>query len=211
MTEQPASRAAVANSAPIQPATDDHDAVLFGEHGPQPLGVVEGAQQMDAGDPGDTGEQDRAGAGGDDEGVVGHRAGRGVQFVVRGADARDLVAQAQLDAECLEVDVEGGALRLAEQHGLGQRRPVVRLMGLRADQGDRTGEPLLAQGHGGLHPCHPRTDDDDPALFLPPLLTHPITLGRRATRASGTREEISDTPSLLLTAQLPYLPRDTKG
>ncbi|GAA3095939.1 hypothetical protein GCM10010449_19320 [Streptomyces rectiviolaceus] len=84
-------------------------------------------------------------------------------------------------------------------------------MGFRADQGDRTGEPLLAQGHGGLYPGHPRSDDDDPALFLPPLLTHPITLGRRATRASERDGEISDTPSLPLTAQLPYLPRDTKG
>ncbi|GGV39595.1 hypothetical protein GCM10010277_27450 [Streptomyces longisporoflavus] len=90
-------------------------------------------------------------------------------------------------------------------------------MGFRADQGDRAGEPLLAQGHGGLHPGHPRADDDDAPLFLPPLpalpllLAHPITLGRRTLRASGRDGEISDTPSLLLTARLPYLRRGTKG
>ncbi|GAA1919963.1 hypothetical protein GCM10009837_51530 [Streptomyces durmitorensis] len=80
-------------------------------------------------------------------------------------------------------------------------------MGFRADQGDRTGEPLLAQGHGGLHPGHPRADDDDPALFVPPLLTHPITVGLRATRASGCDGEISDTPSPPIPGQLPYCRR----
>ncbi|CAM5637688.1 hypothetical protein SGLAM104S_06646 [Streptomyces glaucescens] len=180
VTAQPASRAAVANSAPIQPGADDHDVVLPAEHRPQPLGVVQGAQQVHPGHALGARQRDRRGAGGDDQDVVRHRSGLGVQLVAGGAHAEHLAAEAQLDAERLEVDVEGGALGGAEQDGLGQRRPVVRLMGLRADQGDRAGEVLFAQGDRGLHAGHARAGHDHPprcgrSPFLR-LLAHLITI-----------------------------------
>ena len=53
---------------------DHHDVVLPGEDGAQPLGVVERAQQMDAGYALGARQLDRLGAGGDDEDVVRNRA-----------------------------------------------------------------------------------------------------------------------------------------
>jgi hypothetical protein len=160
---------------------DDHDGVLLTEDRPQPCGVVEGAQQMDAAHTLRARELDRFGAGGDDQDVVRDGARRGVQFVRRGPHAGHVAAQLQLDVERLEVDVEGGVLGLAEQHRLGQRRPVVGLVGFGSDQGDRAGEALFPQGHGGLHTGHARTDDDDAALgppvrLLSLLLAHLSTL-----------------------------------
>lgn len=130
------------------------------EHGPQSLGVVQCAQQMHAGHALRARQGDRLGAGGEHQDVVRDGPGLGVQFVLAGAHAEHLAAQLQFDAERLEVDVEGGALGLAEQDGLGQRRPVVRLVGLGADQCDGAGEALIAQGDGRLHTGHPRADDD---------------------------------------------------
>lgn len=154
--------------------------MLPGEHGPQPFGVVQGAQQVHAGHALGAGQPDRFGAGGEDEDVVRDGAGPGVQLVVGGAQAEDLAAEDQLDAEALEVDVEGGVLGLAEQDGLGQRGPVVGLVGFGADQRHRAVEALFAQGDGGLHPGHARADDHHAppgrAAFFVPLLAHLITL-----------------------------------
>lgn len=98
--------------------------------------------------------------------------------MVAGADTGDLAAQAQGDAEGLEVDVERGLLGLAEQHRLGQRGPVVGLVGFGADEGDGAGEALFPQGDRGLDARHARARDDDPALgpLCPLLLAHPSTL-----------------------------------
>ena len=54
---------------------DDHDVVLPGEHGPQPLGVVQGAQQMHARHALGAREHDGFGAGGEDQDVVRDRSG----------------------------------------------------------------------------------------------------------------------------------------
>lgn len=160
---------------------DDHDVVLPGENRPQPLRVVQGAQQVHAGHTLRAGQPDRLGARGEDEDVVGDGTGPGVQFVVGGAQAEDLATEHERDAEALEVDVEGGTLGVAEQNGLGQRRAVVGLVGLRADQRHRAVEALFAQGDGGLHPGHARADDHHAppgrAAFFLPLLAHLITLG----------------------------------
>ena len=54
--------------------------------------------------------------------------------------------------------------RLPQQDLLGQRRPVVRLVRLVADQRQRPGEALLAQRLRGPQTGQRRADDDDPAL-----------------------------------------------
>ena len=156
--------------------TDDHDVVLSAEDGTQPRGVVEGPQQMDAGDGPGAGQGDRLGAAGDDEDVVRDGSRLGFQFTVRGAQAGHFAAEPQPDVERLEVDVEGRALGLAQEDRLGKRRPVVRLVGFGANEGDGTGESLFAQGDGGLHPGHARPDDGHAPLLLCLLLAHPSTL-----------------------------------
>lgn len=153
--------------------------MLLGQHGAQPLGVVQGPQQMDAGHSLRAGQLDRLRAGRQDQDVVGHRSRLGVQLMVRGAHTQRLAAEPEFDAQCLEVDVEGGALGLAEQHRLGQRRPVVRLVRLGADQRHVPGEPLFAQGDRRLHAGHARAHDDDPPCrtpLCPRLLAHLITI-----------------------------------
>ncbi len=157
--------------------------MLAGEHRPQPFGVVEGAQQMHTGYTLGARQPDRFGAGREDQGVVRDGSVRGVQLVLAGADTQHLAPEQQFDVEGLEVDVEGGALRLAEEDGLGQRGPVVRLMGFGSDQGHAAQEALLPQGHRGLRPGHARTHDDCPPRLrhvpvprLPRLLAHPITI-----------------------------------
>lgn len=159
---------------------DDHDVVLAGEHGPQPLGVVQGAQQMHSGHAFGARQTDRFGAGGEDQDVVRDGSGLGVQFVRAGAQAHHLAAEAQFDGERLEVDLEGGALGLAEQDRLGQRGPVVGLVGLGADQGHAAGKAPFPQGDRGLHAGHARAHHDHapqgrPARF-PRLLAHLITI-----------------------------------
>lgn len=94
--------------------------------------------------------------------------------------AGHVTAQLQLDVQLFEVDVEGGAFCRAEQHRLGQRGPVVRLVGFGTDQGDRAGEALFPQGHRGLHAGHARTDDDDAAL-CPPVRLHCLLLAHLST------------------------------
>jgi hypothetical protein len=105
-------------------------------------------------------QPDGFGAGGEHEDVVRDGPRLGVQFAVGGAHAQDLAPQPEFDVEGGEVDVEGGALGLAEQHGLGQGRPVVRLVELGADEGDGAGEAPFAQGDRGLHTGHARAGDD---------------------------------------------------
>lgn len=125
----------------------------------------------------DARQSDRLRARGDDQRVVPDGPGRGVDLVLTRAYVHDPLAQAQVDAEALEVHLEGGTLGLAEQHRLGERGPVVRLVGLGADEGDPAGEALFAQGHRGLDPGHARADDHDVALFRMGLLfAHPITI-----------------------------------
>ena len=161
---------------------DDHDVVLPGEHGPQPLGVVQGAQQVHAGHALGAGQRDRFGAGGEDAGRrTGPAPPRCPARGRRGAAPSASPPSRSSMSERLEVDVEGGALGLAEQDRLGQRRPVVGLVGLGADQRHRAGEALFAQGDRGLHPGHARADDDDApcrgraCIFLR-LLAHLITI-----------------------------------
>lgn len=152
------------------------------EDRPQPGGVVQRAQEVDARDALGAGQHQGFGAGGDDQDVVGDGPGRGVQFVVGGAQRGHVEAEPQGDVQRLEVDVEGRVLGLAEQDRLRQRGPVVRLVRFGADQRDRAGEALFAQGHGGLHTRHARSGDHDAAalprlcLLLSGLLVHPSTL-----------------------------------
>lgn len=158
---------------------DDDHVVLPVQDGPQPGGVVEGAQQMDAGHALGAGQGHGLRAGREDQGVVGDRPVGGVQHMVGGTQGGDVQAEAQSDVQRLEVDVEGGVLGLAQQDGLGQRRAVVGLVGFGADQGDGPGEARLAQGHGALHARHARPDDHDmpcPRRPLFRLLAHPSTL-----------------------------------
>ncbi|RPK66146.1 hypothetical protein EES43_06515 [Streptomyces sp. ADI96-02] len=151
------------------------------QDGAQPGGVVQGAQQVDAGDALDAGQPDRFGAGRQDQDVVGDGAVRRVQPVRTGVQGGDVQPEAQRDVQRLEVDVEGGVLGLAQQDRLGQRRPVVGLVGFGADQGDGAGEAAFAQRDGGLHAGHARSDDHDvpgplPLRLLLRLLAHPSTL-----------------------------------
>ncbi len=144
---------------------------------------------MDAGDVLAAGQREGLGAGGDDQDVVGQGALGGVQDVLGGAQAGGLDAEPQVDAEGGEVHREGGALGLAEQDGLGQRRSVVGLVGLGAQQGDRAVPALLAQGDGGLHTRHAGADDDDAAVARGVrLLTHTINCRPRAPLRRSTRE-----------------------
>lgn len=145
------------------------------QDGPEAYGVVEGPQQMDPGDAFGAGQYDGVGAGGDDQGVVGDGSGLGVDLVVGGAQPGDVEAEAELDVEVLEVDLERGVLGLAEEDGLGERGPVVGLVGLGPDECHGAGEALFAQGDGGLYARHPGADDHDVVLFLL-LLAHPTTL-----------------------------------
>ncbi len=159
--------------------THDHDVVLLGEDRPQPLGVVQRAQQMHAGHTLGAGQPDRLRSGREDQDVVRHGTLGGVQLVVVGAHAEHFAAQPQPDVQGLEVDVEGGAVGLSEQHGLGQRRSVVRRVGFRADQRHPAPEALFPQGDRGLHPGHARAHDDDPPCRIAPrlrLLAHLITI-----------------------------------
>lgn len=135
---------------------------------------------MHAGDALGAGQSQRFGAGGQHEDLVREGAGRGVELAGVGPYSGDLGAQAQVDAQFLEVDVEGhverGVLGLAEQYRLGQRGPVVGLVGFGAEEGDGAGEALFPQGHRRLHPGHSGTDDHDTGLRLLRLLAHPASL-----------------------------------
>ncbi|GAA3237785.1 hypothetical protein GCM10020256_57570 [Streptomyces thermocoprophilus] len=86
---------------------------------------------MHAGDAVGAGQPRRFGTGGEDQHVVRDGPGLGVHLVVGGAQAGDLAAEQQVDAEAVEVDVEGGALGGAEQDGLGQRGAGRRAGGVR--------------------------------------------------------------------------------
>ena len=79
------------------------------------------------------------------------------------------------------------AARPAQQHLLGQRRPVVRLVGLVADQGQRPGEALVAQRLRGPQPGQRGADDDDrgPRAEACPARPSPAT-GRPLAAASGS-------------------------
>ncbi len=52
------------------------------------------------------------------------------------------------------------------QHLLRERRPIVRLVLLIADEGQLAGEALVAQGFGSAEPGQGGADDDDPAVGL---------------------------------------------
>ncbi len=155
--------------------TDDHDGVPALQDGPEAHGVVEGAEQVDAGDALGAGQGDRVGAGGDDQDVVRDGSGLGVDLAVGGAQPGDVHAEPEFDAQVLEVDVEGGVLGLPEEDRLGERGPVVGLVGLGPDEGHGAGEALLAEGDGGLDARHPGADDHDAPLGLL-LLAHTATL-----------------------------------
>jgi hypothetical protein len=89
-----------------------------------------------------------------------------------------LDAEAQLDVQGLEVDVERRALRRTEQDRLGQRGPVVGLVGLGPEHGDRAGEAPLAEGDRRLDTGHAGADDHHAPPFCCLLLPffHPHTL-----------------------------------
>lgn len=180
--DRAAGRAGRGGELGADPARSDDDHVVLPlQYGPQPRGVVEGAQQMDSGDALGARQSDRLRTGGEDQGVVGDGPLGGVQFVRPGPQAGHVEPQAQRDVQGLEVDVEGGVLGLAEQDRLGQGRPVVRLVRLGPDQGDRAGEALFAQGDGRLHTGHAGAHDHDvprpfPRCGVLRLLAHPSTL-----------------------------------
>ncbi len=143
----------------------------------QPLvqvgGVVPGPQQADAAQPGLVllGPGPGADAGRDEQPVVLHLVpvgqpdplGRQVQTRRRDTEPPlgvDLPAVRQLG-------VARG--RHAQQDGLGQRRPVVRLVRLVTDQGQFAGEALGAQRLGGPQTRQRGTDDDDTAFAPEPV------------------------------------------
>src|SRR5579884_3466849 len=68
---------------------------------------------------------------------------------------------------------------------LGQRRPVVRLMRLVTDEGDRTGKPLRTQELNGAHPAQPSTDNDH--LFHATLPFRAHGLSGECLPVGGTR------------------------
>jgi len=156
-----------------------HDVVLPGEDRPKPLGVVQRAQQVHTGNTFRAWQPDRLRSRRKDQDVVRDGALGSVQLVVAGAYTERLAAQLEIDVQGLEVDLEGGSLGLAEQHRLGQRRPVVRLVRLRTDQRHAPGETLFPQGDRGLYPGHARAHDDDApcrSVSCLRLLAHLITL-----------------------------------
>ncbi len=110
------------------------------------------------------------------ENPVRDRSRLGVQLAVGGPQSGDLRTEPELDAEPFEVHVEGGVLGLAEQHRLGQRGPVVGLVGFGSQQGHGAGEALFTQGDRGLHTGHSGADDHDAALILFRLLAHTASL-----------------------------------
>lgn len=61
-------------------------------------------------------------------------------------------------------------------------------MGFGADEGDRTGEALFAQGDGSLHARHPGSDDHHAPRLLCLLLAHPSTLRIRRPHLTARQD-----------------------
>jgi hypothetical protein len=127
---------------------DDDERPAGRELGPEGSCVVEGAQDVDAGEVVGAGQPARAGAGGEHDRVGGepcalverHGAGRRVEL-----DGPH--PQPPRDVEVLVVlqqRLRGRLVRRGEE-GLRQRRPVVRQVRLVADDGDVTRETLRPQ------------------------------------------------------------------
>ena len=130
--------------------------------------VIAGAQRVEALQLGLFGVEPRAGpdAGGDQQPVVGHLVAVGEQhFPVVAVQSGGRHAQTPVGVDLPQPRQLGVPRRHPSlEHLLGQRRPVVRLVHLVADDGQRAGEALVAQRLRGAQPGQRRTDDDDPAL-----------------------------------------------
>jgi hypothetical protein len=118
------------------PARADDDQPGAGSHGcPQRervrLGPQGGAR---------AGQPARLRTGGQHAAVEGQLPGVGRDRMV--ADRRDPDAEPQVDVQRGPVRLQRGVVGLADQQRLGQRRPVVRRLGLGAEQGQRAGVPL---------------------------------------------------------------------
>lgn len=131
----------------------------------QPGRVVAGAQRAHAGQAGLLGTRPGPGP---DPGGDQHPVERDVRAVGQEHPFAGQVQSGGPDTQP-PVRVQGAAsgqrrvLRRnpAEQHLLRQARPVVRLVALLADQGQRAGEPLVTQHLRGAQPGQAGTDDDD--------------------------------------------------
>lgn len=115
---------------------DDGDPGPLAEQGTQPERVVDGAHHVLGAV---SAQPDRAGAGGDDQAVVG-------QFALGGLDHAGVQSlgghtRAEVDLEGVEVGVDDSGVGLAEQHPLGQGRTVIGPVPLLSDQGDPAAEP----------------------------------------------------------------------
>jgi hypothetical protein len=154
-------------------AAADHGQALVGAQGVlEQLGVGGRAQGQHAGQ---VGAGDRqltgAGAGGQDEEVVGNGLARGQGHrLFRAIDPFGHAFEAQGD---VIVGVPLGRLQrerlgvgLALQPGLGQRRALIGQQRLVADQDDTALVTVLAQERGGRTACVARADDDDACVLI---------------------------------------------
>ena len=166
MTSAPYPRAAAATSRPIQPAPGDDQVAVVpaegGQHAPQPLGVGEAAQVVDAGQVGARDvEAARLGAGGQqqlvvvDAGAVAEADGLGGAVEWRRRSGRGA-------ARCRRCAYQAGSWTktlsrssLPSEIALGQRRAFVGVVALVADQDHPAGETLRTQRLGGFRPGQP--------------------------------------------------------
>ena len=159
------------------PARADDDEPSAGvEHGAQRVGVLDGAQDVDAVEIG-AGDRRAAGlrAGGEQQRVVGHALAAG-EHDRAGADVERLDRRlgAQLDRVLLVpgrvlLQVDRVAVGLAAQVVLAQRRALVGALGLGAQQDDAAVESRVAQGLRGLAARHAGADDDECSRHECPL------------------------------------------
>ena len=145
--------------------------------------VIAGAQRVQALQLGLFGVEPRAGtdAGRDQQPVVGHLVTVGEQHLpVVAVQSGGRHAQAPVRVDLPQARQLGVTRRHPSlEHLLGQRRPVVRLVDLVTNDGQRASEPLVAQRLRGAQPGQRRTDDHDPTLRL----EGPYEVGDQRVRA----------------------------
>ena len=132
--------------------------------------VIAGAQRVQALQLGLFGVEPRAGtdAGRDQQPVVGHLVTVGEQhFPVVAVQSGGRHAQTPVRVDLPQARQLGVTRRHPSlEHLLGQRRPIVRLVDLVTNDGQRASEALVAQRLRGTQPGQRRTDDHDPTLRL---------------------------------------------
>lgn len=147
-----------------------------GEDLPQPVGVGEAAQMVDAREVG-AGDVEAAGfgAGGQEQFVVAH-GGAVAEVDAAGVavDAGDGLAEVELDPVLGVpggvVDVDAVAFLLAGQIALGQRGAFVGVVSLVPDDDHSAGESVGAEGFRGLRPGQPAADDDECPMCVDHLM-----------------------------------------